>query len=228
MIWCKVKLPANEDRCDERTAQGQDANNRTDENLDERIQKFQDQLKSVYYYRVPLKYICDIGMVNQPVRFNTKWQLTFESDMQGLFESKKNQAADGLPNMVNAKIILDSTPYLLYYQFALDDNFRTYLETSLASENRLRTGIQRTPYQKSYELIAGSQSRTVTFNNAYKQFSFLEISLVFDKSDQHESIYDSYNAEVASTAIKTIKLANASNTYSEFNTVKFDLKDEED
>ena len=61
-----------------------------------------------------------------------------------------------------------------------------------------------------------------------KQFSFLEISLVFDRSDHHLSIYDSYNAEVAATHIKTIKLQNASNTYSEFNTVKFDLKDEED
>ena len=108
--------------------------------------------------------------------------------MQRLFESKTNQAADGLPNTIDAKIILDSTPYLFYYQLALDDNFRTYLETSLASENRLRTGIQRTPYQKSYELIAGSQSRTITFNNAYKQFSFLEISLVFDRSDQHKTI----------------------------------------
>ena len=102
------------------------------------------------------------------------------------------------------------------------------LITSLASQNKLRTGIQRTPYQKSYELVAGSQSRTVTFNNAYKQFSFLEISLVFDRSDQHLSIYDSYNAEVAATQIKSIKLQNASNTYSEFNTVKFDLEDEED
>ena len=92
----------------------------------------------------------------------------------------------------------------------------------------MRTSIQRTPYQKGYELIAGSQSRTITFNNAYKQFSFLEISLVFDRSDQHKSIYNSYNAEVAATAINTIKLQNVSNTYSEFNTVKFDLEDEED
>ena len=52
--------------------------------------------------------------------------------------------------------------------------------------------------------------------------------LVFDRSDKHLSIYDSYNAEVAATQIKSIKLQNASNTYSEFNTVKFDLEDEED
>ena len=221
----KVKLPNNEDRRDERTGNNEDADNRTDDNLDQRIEKFQDQLKTDYYYRIPLKYICNLGLVNQPIRFNTKWRITFEQDMQRLFESKTNQAAAGLPDTVDAKIILKSTPYLLYYQFKLDTNFRNYLETALVSESKLRTGIQRTPYQKSYELIAGSQSRTINFNNAYKQFSFLEISLVYDRSDKHLSIYDSYNAEVASTQIKTVKLQNA---YSEFNTVKFNLQDEED
>ena len=98
----------------------------------------------------------------------------------------------------------------------------------MVSENQLRTGIRKTPLQKGYELAAGTQSKTITFNNAFKQFSFLEISLVFDRRDHHLSIYDSYNSEVASTRIKTIKLQNASNTYNEFNTVKFDLEDEED
>ena len=225
----KVKLPAGEERRDEHTANAENANNRTDNNIDERIQKFQNQLKTDYFYRIPLKYICNLGKVNQPIRFNTKWRITFEQDMQRLFEANTNLgAAAGLPDTVDAKIILKSTPYLLYTQFKLDTNFRNYLETALVSESKLRTGIQKTPYQKSYELIAGAQSRTINFNNALKQFSFLEISLVYDRSDKHLSIYDSYNAEVASTQIKSIKLQNASNTYSEFNTVKFDLEDEED
>ena len=225
----KVKLPAGEERRDEHTANAENANNRTDDNIDERIQKFQNQLKTDYFYRIPLKYICNLGKVNQPIRFNTKWRITFEQDMQRLFEANTNLgAAAGLPDTVDAKIILKSTPYLLYTQFKLDTNFRNYLETALVSESKLRTGIQKTPYQKSYELIAGAQSRTINFNNALKQFSFLEISLVYDRSDKHLSIYDSYNAEVASTQIKSIKLQNASNTYSEFNTVKFDLEDEED
>ena len=225
----KVKLPAGEERRDEHTANAENANNRTDDNIDERIQKFQNQLKTGYFYRIPLKYICNLGKVNQPIRFNTKWRITFEQDMQRLFEANTNLgAAAGLPDTVDAKIILKSTPYLLYTQFKLDTNFRNYLETALVSESKLRTGIQKTPYQKSYELIAGAQSRTINFNNALKQFSFLEISLVYDRSDKHLSIYDSYNAEVASTQIKSIKLQNASNTYSEFNTVKFDLEDEED
>ena len=99
--------------------------------------------------------------------------------MQKLFESNTNQAADRLPNTVDAKIIIDSTPYLLYYQFDLDDVYRTYFKSTMVSENLLRTGIRKTPLQKSYELVAGAQSKTITFNNTFKQFSFLEISLVF-------------------------------------------------
>ena len=200
----KVKLPDNEDRQDERTAAGEDADNRTDDNIDERIQKFQNQLKNVYWYRIPLKYIWDLGLVNTPIKFNTKWRLTFDTNMQKLFESKTNQAADGLPNTVDAKIIIDLMLYLLYYQFNLDDVYRTYFESAMVSENLLRTGIRKTPLQKSHELVTGTQSKTITFNKM--QFSFLEISLVFDGSNHYLSIYDNYNNEGAATKIKTIKL----------------------
>ena len=48
---------------------------------------------------------------------------------------------------------------------------------------------------------------------------------MYDKSNQQRSIYDSYNVELASTKIKSITLENASNTYSTFNSVKFDIDD---
>ena len=225
----KVKLPDGEDRRKNHTAAGGDADERTDDNLDERIQKFSNQLKNTTYYRIPLKYICGLGFVNQPIKFNTKWRIIFESDISRLFESKANLAAGAdYPDEPDAKIILDSAPYLLYHQFSLEDTYRSYLEGAMVSNQALRTGLKLFLYQKSYEIVAGGQSKTFTFTNAFKQFEFLEISLVFDKSDQHLNIYDSYNAEVAATNIKTIKLQNASNTYSEFNTVKFNLEDEED
>ena len=47
--------------------------------------------------------------------------------------------------------------------------------------------------------------------------------LVFDSSHLHKFIYDSYNAEVEVTPVSSKRLENASDTYSEFNTVKFDL-----
>ena len=98
----------------------------------------------------------------------------------------------------------------------------------MISNQILRTGLKFSPHQKGYELVIGAQSKTFTFTNAFKQFAFLEFSLVFDKSDQHLNIYDSCNAETAATSMKYIKLQNASNTYSEFNTIKFNLEDEED
>ena len=36
----KVKLPAGEDKCDTHTAAGEDANNRTDDNIDEEFKNF--------------------------------------------------------------------------------------------------------------------------------------------------------------------------------------------
>ena len=58
----------------------------------------------------------------------------------------------------------------------------------MISEHGFTTGIKPTPYQKSFELVTGTQSRVVSFQGANKQFSFLSISLVYDKSDQHRSI----------------------------------------
>ena len=117
---------------------------------------------------------------------------------------------------------LTSSPFIMYKQLKLDDNYRTHLEGVLISEHVLRTGIKPMLYQKSYKLIAGTESKVINYQVANKQFSFLSISLVYDSSDQHRRIYDSYNAELASTKIKTVQLENASNTYSSFNTVKFD------
>ena len=88
----KVKLPADEDKSDTHTAAGEDADNRTDDNIDERIQKFQNQLKNIYWYRVSLKYIVDIGQVNTPIKFNTKWRITFETDLQSYFKVKQIKA----------------------------------------------------------------------------------------------------------------------------------------
>ena len=145
--------------------------------------------------------------------------------MQKLFETNVNKTADTLPRTVDAYIVFTSAPYIIYEQFKLDHNYRAYLEGVTLSEHVLRTGIKLTPYQKSFELINGTEPIAVNFQAANKQFSFLTISLVYDKSDQHRSIYDSYNFELASTKIKSIKLENVSNTYSLFNSVKFDTSD---
>ena len=109
----KVKLPTGEDRRKKFIAAGGDADERTDDNLDERIEKFHNQLENTFHYRIPLKYICELGFVNQPVKFNTKWRIIFEGDMSRLFESKAQlAAADTAIPTPDAKIVLDEAPYL--------------------------------------------------------------------------------------------------------------------
>ena len=56
-----------------------------------------------------------------------------------------------------------------------------------------------------------------------KQFDWLEISLVFDKSDKHTSIYNSYNLELAAKYIKSLKLSNFTEIYSLANVKKYDV-----
>ena len=68
-------------------------------------------------------------------------------------------------------------------------------------------------------LLQDCNLKLSTLQMLSNNFLLLEFSLVFDKSDQHLNIYDSYNAETATKSIKYIKLQNASNTYSEFNTI---------
>ena len=119
--------------------------------------------RNEFIYRVPLKFLCDLGLVNQCFKCNTKYILTLETDMQRLFETNINQEADALPGTTDTEIILTYAPFIMYEQLKLDDNYRTYLEGVLISEHVLRTRIKLTPYQKSYEIIAGIQSEDIDF-----------------------------------------------------------------
>ena len=224
----KVSFSTGQARQKHYTTQNADAANRTDNNLDDRLDKFSDQLQDEYCYMILLRFFCNLGLVNQSVKFNTKWLITFEQDYQKVFGTKGYQAQHALPTSVDAKIILTATPDLIFEQFKLDDNYRAYLEWIIISNKFLRTGIKKTPYQKTYELIVGAQSRAITFELSNKHFFSLESSLVVDSSHQRKSIHDSYNAEDAATVVSSIRLENVSDTYNEFNTVKFDLTDDHD
>ena len=77
--------------------------------------------------------------------------------------------------------------------------------------------------QKTYEINAGQDSIDVDFFGANRQFDCTELSLVYDKSDKHTTIYDSYNHELAAKRIKSVKLSNLTEVYSLTNEKKYDL-----
>ena len=120
-----------------------DANNRvfhnvsrSDGNFRDR-EKFRNQLKDKYVYRIPLKYICDIGKINFPTKVDMKIRLTLETDMKKLSELDKihtrvktgkdpnsTDPGDFEPNPTpptpDVQIVLLKAPMIQYKQLTLD------------------------------------------------------------------------------------------------------------
>ena len=69
-------------------------------------------------------------------------------------------------------------------------------------------GALKAPIQKTYEINIAQDSLNIDFLGSNRQFDWLELSLVYDKSDKHTTIYDSYNVEMAEKIIKFVKLSS--------------------
>ena len=116
----------------------------------------------------------------------------------------------------DAKVIFTKAPFVQYEQILLDKNFRQYLETIM--------GAQKTPIQKTYEINVGQDSLDIDFLGANRQSDWIEISLVYGKSDKHTVIiYDSYNFEMTPKRIKSVRLTNFTEMYSLTNEKKYDI-----
>ena len=119
-------------------------------NIDERISLFYDQIADKYIYRIPLRYLSDIGKINFPTKIDYRIKLFLETDMNKLFESRKVLASTttAAPS-AEAEIIFTRAPFVQYEQILLDKNFRQHLETIMVSKKIIRMGAQKTPIQKN-------------------------------------------------------------------------------
>ena len=132
-----------------------------DLNIDERISKFQEQLKNEHINRIPLRYFMDLGKINFPKKINYRIKLHLETEMKRLFESRKVLASGTALPVPDIKIIFTKAPYIQYEQILLDKNVRQYLETIMVSKKKqqqLRMGAQKAPMQKTYEINVGQGS----------------------------------------------------------------------
>ena len=152
--------------------------------------------------------------------------LTLESNLNRLFET--NAKLDNIPNELDAKVIFHDTPYISYPQITLDNNFLAYLIAILRSRSALRTGVILSPYQQSFEINVGTHSLKVNFRGLNKQIEWLEISLVFGKSDQYQTVYGSYKVELAAKYVQLLALENVSTTYSLTGQLEHNLSNEDD
>ena len=132
-------------------------NSNTDDNLTDRIAKFNNDnaLSTGRVYRIPLRYLVDVGPVNFPTAFNVKFTFNLEQNRNKLFETNgavanlANGNAGAIPTaQPDADIYFYNTPYIQYEQIKLNDTFNKYITKALQSERVLRTGIKPNHFKK--------------------------------------------------------------------------------
>ena len=154
----------------------------------------------------------DLGLVNFAKKADTKFLFTLQRNMNKLFETTKKAAA--IPDEPDALIQFQDRSYISYQKLNLTKTFDIYFSGILRAETALRMGVLPAPYQQLFDINKGIQALTVTFKGGLRQFEWLEISLVYNKSYQHIAIYDSYDLELAAKMIQSIKFENTTSTYS--------------
>ena len=167
---------------------------RADKNFGKRVTNFLALIGKKMYYRIPLGFFTSLGLVNFPHKTDTRFLFTLESNMNKLFETSTK--AD-VPNEIDTQIIFHDTRCIFYPKITLDDKFLAHLNAILRSRSALRKGVILSSYQQSFETNVGTQSLKVNFRGLNKQIEWLEISLVFHKSDQHQTVYNSYDVKLA-------------------------------
>ena len=207
-----VYLDENVDR---RPNNDDNADKRSDENLTYRIAELKDWIFKKNYYRIPLGVLVDLGLVNFTIKTDTKFLFTLQRKMNKLFETTK-------------KAVAISRPYISYQKLNLTKTFNIYFSGILRAETALRMGVLPASYQQLFEINKGVQSLTVTFKGAQRQFEGLEISLVYDKSYQHLTVYDSYDLELASKMVQSIKFENTTSTYSLTGKLEYNYKNQDE
>ena len=101
----------------------------TDLNVNERITKFQNQVKHEFVFRIPLHYFTDIGKINFPLKIDFRIKCHLEADIKKLFEFKTTVGAHQTQKL-----------YLQRYRFFSTNNFwqikviRLYMETIMGSK----------------------------------------------------------------------------------------------
>ena len=217
-----VYLAVNTDR---RPNNDNEDNKKSDPNLTYRIAQLKDYLFEKKVYRISLTLVYDLGKVNFAMKTDTRIIITLERNANKLFESNKKVTA--IPDNPNALIQIYDKPYISDQEISLTHGADIYFTGILRSETALRQGVLESLYQQVFEVNTGTQDFTCTFKGAQRQFDWLEISIVYDRSYQHTTIYDSYDLELAAKLIKTIKFENTSTTYSLTGKLSYDLTRED-
>ena len=158
---------------------------------------------------------------------DTRITITLAINLDKLFEDTEKR--DTIPTTdPDTSIEFWDRPYIDYQEITLTSVWETYLKDILKNENAVRMGVLPNPFQQTFEVATGAQTISVDFQGASRELNWLEISLVYDKSYAHETVYDSYDLELAAHLIESIKFVNASKAYSLTGKLSYDINNKDE
>ena len=94
----------------------------TDENIDDRIDKFAYVINIERTYRIPWRSFCDLGKISSLVKIDFKIRCSLETDMKKTVWKQTKITAIGASKVEN--ISQKPAPFIEYEQFLLTTNFR--------------------------------------------------------------------------------------------------------
>ena len=166
MLFIKKKV-SYRGHIDRRASNSNAPKDITDENIDDRIDKFTTVINSEKIYRIPLRYFYNLGKKNFPLKIDFKIKCNLEKEIKFFFEFDKKVANITAPE---EKIIFTKALFIQYEQFKLNKSFIQYIEAIMISTKILIMGIQKALLQKAYEMVVGSQSFNIEFLGSHRQF----------------------------------------------------------
>ena len=199
-----------DDGDDRRSHNSATAAERTDLNLNKRIKIFKDYIFQKNFYQIQLTLLSDLGKRNFSLKAGNRIIITLERNSNKLFESKEKVA--NIPTDPDAFINISARPYISYQEINVTRSADLYFTGILRSETGLKQGVLSAPYQQEIEVNTETQDFTCTFKGAQRQFDWLEILIVYDKSYQPTTIYDNSDLELAARLIQSLKVENTSST----------------
>ena len=113
-----------------------------DNNITQRLTRFTNVINEKNFYRVSLRFLCNSGLMNFPVKLDAKLICLLETDINMLLDAVKKVTA--IPSVPVTMIIWHDTPFTQYDQITLNNKFRMYIETSVILKKVFRMGTQNT------------------------------------------------------------------------------------
>ena len=180
------------------------------------------QWKAEREYNIPLKLLAPSFRRNTLDFDGLELTLKIQKDSVKYMESIKK---DGALTDKPGKFVITKQPYIMVSMYQMSAAGQNYFNNMYNSTGKYSYGSIENFTLYGAQMTAGTTQQQFNFPALYKKFKFVEIGLSTVESQEHNSIYDTYDEEFATTHIKKIDIQRAKSAMLENPHIRYDFDD---